>query len=127
MRLLYSVRTSEDVIYSDELGDDAVLTFTREPPDGGRGTRGGSTPLIAEAAYGAGIAFVCGTNGFVEAATMLLMDAGLEAGDSHRALRADRLKQPTPASQAVDVSISGLPFVLGVNSRIEPQDLGATR
>ena len=36
--------------------------------------------LIAEAAYGSGIAFVCGTNGFVEAATMLLMDAGLEAG-----------------------------------------------
>ena len=44
MRLLYSVRTSEDVIYSDELGDDAVLTFTREPPDRWAGHTGGSTP-----------------------------------------------------------------------------------
>ena len=32
MRLVYSVRTAEDVIYADELGDDAVLTYTREPP-----------------------------------------------------------------------------------------------
>jgi len=29
MRLIYSVRNAEDVIYADELGDDAVLTFTR--------------------------------------------------------------------------------------------------
>ena len=29
MRLVYSVRSAEDVIYADELGDDAVLTFTR--------------------------------------------------------------------------------------------------
>ena len=34
MRLVYSVRTAEDVIYADELGDDAVLTYTREPPGG---------------------------------------------------------------------------------------------
>ncbi len=43
MRLVYSVRSAEDVIYADELDDDAVLTFTREPPDGWRGTGGGST------------------------------------------------------------------------------------
>jgi ferredoxin-NADP reductase len=87
MRLLYSVRTSEDVIYSDELGDDAVLTFTREPPDGWAGHTGRiDAALIAEAAYGAGIAFVCGTNGFVEAATMLLMDARVEPG----AIRTER-------------------------------------
>ena len=51
MRLVYSVRTAEDVIYADELGDDAVLTFTREPPDGlGTATPAGSTrELIAEA------------------------------------------------------------------------------
>ena len=33
MRLIYSVRTAEDVIYGDELGDDATITFTREPPE----------------------------------------------------------------------------------------------
>ena len=26
--------TADDVIYADELGDDASLTYTREPPDG---------------------------------------------------------------------------------------------
>ena len=43
MRLIYSVRSAEDVIYADELGDDALLTFTREPPDGWTATPGGST------------------------------------------------------------------------------------
>ena len=34
MRLVDSVRSAEDVIYADGLGDDAVLTFTwtRRPP-----------------------------------------------------------------------------------------------
>ena len=44
MRLVYSVRAADDVIYADELGDDAVLTFTREPPAGWSGHRAGSTP-----------------------------------------------------------------------------------
>ena len=30
MRMVYSVRTAEDVIYADELGDETALTFTRE-------------------------------------------------------------------------------------------------
>jgi ferredoxin-NADP reductase len=34
MRLVYSVRLAEEVIYADELGDGAVITFTRQPPDG---------------------------------------------------------------------------------------------
>src|SRR5262249_26230174 len=66
MRLVYSVRNAEDVIYTDELGDDAVLTFTREPPEGWTGHRGRiDRGLIAEAAMDDGIAFVCGSNGFV--------------------------------------------------------------
>ena len=44
MRLVYSVRSAEDVIYADELGDEAALTYTREAPDGWTATRGGSTP-----------------------------------------------------------------------------------
>jgi ferredoxin-NADP reductase len=82
MRLLYSVRSAQDVIYADELGDDALLTFTREPPEGWAGHTGRiDAQLIAEAvAGGAQIAFVCGTNGFVETASSLLLDAGLEPG-----------------------------------------------
>ncbi len=40
MRLVYSVRNADDVIYADELDEDAVLTFTRESPDGWRGHTG---------------------------------------------------------------------------------------
>jgi ferredoxin-NADP reductase len=78
MRLVYSIRSAEDVIYADELGDDAVLTFTREPPDGWTGHTGridGS--LIADADPDFGVAFICGSNGFVESASELMMQAGV--------------------------------------------------
>ncbi|HLM92271.1 MAG TPA: ferredoxin reductase [Gaiellaceae bacterium] len=79
MRLVYSVRSAEDVVYAAELGDDAVLTFTREPPEGWSGHRGRiDAALIGEAAKGSEIAFVCGSNGFVEAASGLLLEVGVE-------------------------------------------------
>ena len=80
MRLVYSVRLADDVIYADELGRDAVLTFTREPPADWSGHRG---RIDAELIAGAGIdddaiAFVCGSNGFVETASELLLGLGFE-------------------------------------------------
>ena len=79
MRLVYSVRSAEDVIYADELGDDAELTFTREPPAGWEGHTGRIDPaLIGAAADPSGIAFVCGSNAFVESATGLVLEAGYE-------------------------------------------------
>ncbi len=79
MRLVYSVRSAEDVIYADELGDDALLTFTREPPDGWSGHTGRvDASLIAAAGLTPGIAFICGSNGFVETASELVLDAGFE-------------------------------------------------
>jgi ferredoxin-NADP reductase len=81
MRLVYSVRTAEDVIYADELADDAMLTFTRAAPDGWSGHRGRlDEALIAESADAltAGVAFVCGSNGFVESATGLLLESGFD-------------------------------------------------
>jgi ferredoxin-NADP reductase len=83
MRLVYSVRTAEDVIYADELADDAVLTFTREAPAGWTGHDGRiDQSLLESSASGLqpGVAFVCGSNGFVESATGLLMQAGFGAG-----------------------------------------------
>ena len=51
MRLVYSVRSAEEVIYAGELGDDAVLTFTREAPEGWTGHTGRiDSELIAAAA-----------------------------------------------------------------------------
>ena len=78
MRLVYSVRSAEDVIYADELGD-AVLTFTREPPEGWTGHTGRiDTDVIGDAEAEMGTAFVCGSNGFVESASKLLLAAGFE-------------------------------------------------
>jgi len=79
MRLVYSVRSAEDVIYADELGDEALLTFTREAPAGWNGHTGRvDSSLIAQADIGSGIAFTCGSNGFVETASRLLLEAGFE-------------------------------------------------
>ena len=79
MQLVYSVRSAEDVIYADELGDDAILTFTREPPADWKGHLGRiDHGLLGEAASEPQIAFVCGSNGFVETATGLLLEFGLD-------------------------------------------------
>jgi len=77
IRLVYSVRTADDLIYRDELGDDATLTFTREPPDAWSGHTGRiDDEMIREASFGSGVAFVCGSNGFVESSAQLLLAAG---------------------------------------------------
>jgi ferredoxin-NADP reductase len=77
MRLVYSVRSAEDVIYADELGDDALLTFTRRPPEGWTGHTGRIDPdLIADASVDGGTVFICGSNPFVETASGLALGAG---------------------------------------------------
>jgi ferredoxin-NADP reductase len=78
MRLVYSVRTADDVIFAGELDEDAVLTFTQEPPHGWSGHTGRiDRELIESALMPMATAFVCGSNGFVEAASRLLLDAGV--------------------------------------------------
>jgi ferredoxin-NADP reductase len=77
MRLVYSVRRADDVIYADELGDDALVTFTREPPGDWTGHTGRiDRELIAQAGIDDGIVFVCGSNSFVDAAADLALGAG---------------------------------------------------
>jgi ferredoxin-NADP reductase len=79
MRLLHSVRTAEDVLYDGELGEETTLTFTREPPPGWTGHHGRiDAALVRDVATGAMTAYVCGSNGFVETASSLLMEAGLD-------------------------------------------------
>jgi ferredoxin-NADP reductase len=81
VRLVYSVRHADDVIYADELGDDVLLTFTRDAPEGWTGHTGRiDAALIEEADHGDGTAFVCGSNPFVETATQLILGAGFDAG-----------------------------------------------
>jgi ferredoxin-NADP reductase len=87
LRLVYSVRYPDDVIYADEIGDDAALTYTREAPAGWEGHTGHiDAELVRAPAEGASLAFVCGSNGFVETGSSLLLELGMEAG----AIRTER-------------------------------------
>jgi ferredoxin-NADP reductase len=77
MRLVYSVRSAEDVVYEDELGEESLLTYTREPPVGWSGHTGRiDGALLEKTGIDSGIAFVCGSNGFVETASGLLLESG---------------------------------------------------
>jgi ferredoxin-NADP reductase len=81
MRLVYSVRTAHDVIYADELGEDATITYTRQAPERWQGHVGRiDAAMLGADTAGAEAAFVCGSNGFVEAASQLLLAAGTEPG-----------------------------------------------
>jgi ferredoxin-NADP reductase len=89
--LLYSCRTREDVIYHSELGEIArgdprfalQITLTRERPTAWSGPFGRiDLPMIkalVERLGGMADCFVCGRDGFVEAASVLLMQAGQPA------------------------------------------------
>jgi ferredoxin-NADP reductase len=86
--LLYSCRTRQDVIYHTELDDIArgdlrfmlQVTLTRERPPGWSGTLGRIDLHMVRALLdrlgGMADCFVCGRDGFVEAASVLLMQAG---------------------------------------------------
>jgi ferredoxin-NADP reductase len=79
MRLLYSARGADDVIYADDVDDDVALTYTREPPSGWSGHTGRIDAAFVAAAEPAGaICFVCGADGFVSAASGLLIEAGAD-------------------------------------------------
>jgi len=87
MRLVYSVRYPDDVIYAEEIGAAAVLTYTREAPEGWTGHTGHiDAELLRGPAEGARLAFVCGSNGFVETASTLLLELGMDS----RAIRTER-------------------------------------
>ena len=87
MQLVYSARTAEELIYADELDEDVSVTLTREAPEGWNGHTGRiDADLISTFASRAKIVFVCGSNGFVEAASAL----ALEAGAAREAIRTER-------------------------------------
>jgi ferredoxin-NADP reductase len=80
VRLLYSVRSPDDVFYRGELGEETTLTYTRRLPEGWTGASGRITAeLVAPLAWPDGRAYVCGPNGFVETVAGLLMECGYES------------------------------------------------
>ena len=85
VRLLYSARTIDDVIYRAELdeqmdGVDVVYTLTRAQPPGWTGYgRRVDAALLDEVAWAPGdqpLAFVCGPTSFVEAVAGGLVELG---------------------------------------------------
>jgi ferredoxin-NADP reductase len=96
--LLYSVRTREDLIYHEELTDLARngprftlrTTLTRDSAPGWFGRVGRidlpAVQALLEGLGGVAESFVCGSAGFVEAASTLLLQAG-QPGDAIRTER----------------------------------------
>ena len=85
VRLLYSSRSLDDVIYQGELGRPAagvevIHTLTRHQPPGWAGyARRVDAALLGEVAWPAAampLAYVCGPTSFVEAASQALVQAG---------------------------------------------------
>jgi ferredoxin-NADP reductase len=75
-RLLFSVRSPAELIYADELGPETTVLYTRQAPAGAGRPAGRITAAdVAAVAFDAGPAYVCGSSGFVEAASRLLVDA----------------------------------------------------
>ena len=88
LRVLVSVRRPADLYYDGELqGPVTTVAYTRTAPDGvtrplGRLTAADVEPLLRDAAT----AYVCGSPGFADTATDLLMAAGVPAS----AIRVER-------------------------------------
>ena len=91
VRLLYSARTLDEVIYRDELVRtsavdevDIHFTLTREWPEGWRGYRRRiDREMLAEIAWPADerpLVYICGPTAFVEVAAGTLVELGHEPG-----------------------------------------------
>ncbi|MFF7882675.1 ferredoxin reductase [Streptomyces sp. NPDC020794] len=79
LRLLVSARGPEELIYAREYGAETTPVFTRTAPEGvavGRLAAAHLAPLLAERPAGGWEAYVCGSNGFAEHASRLLVEAG---------------------------------------------------
>jgi ferredoxin-NADP reductase len=84
LRLAVSARTLADLPYRDELRDQgALIALTREDAGEGARSRGRLTThevgLLVGDGQGGHTCFVCGSAGFAEAASMLLLDNGVPA------------------------------------------------
>ncbi|HEY6748541.1 MAG TPA: FAD-binding oxidoreductase [Mycobacteriales bacterium] len=81
VRLLFSVRAPEELIFADELGPETTVIYTRRGPEGfGRPPGRITAADVAAVAFDSGPGYVCGSSGFVEAAAALLAGSGYEAG-----------------------------------------------
>lgn len=95
VHLVASVRSPADLLYADELvGPDTTVVFTRQNPARGSRPLGRlrMSDLPADVAD-APRAYVCGSNGFADHTTRLLLEAGLEPS----VIRVERFGPSAPA------------------------------
>ena len=81
LRLVVSVRTPGDLYYSDELpGPESTVVFTRSAPPGTQRPAGHLTTADLVPCTRPGVmAYVCGSSGFADAASYMLVDLGVPA------------------------------------------------
>lgn len=78
LRLVVSVRSPEDLLYAGELpGPETTLVYTRRTPPGWPRPAGRLT--LADLPPPASLAYVCGSSGFADAATAVLLESGVPA------------------------------------------------
>ncbi|TQM03193.1 ferredoxin reductase [Pseudonocardia kunmingensis] len=79
VRLVVSARSPADLYYADELpGPEATVVYTRQaPPDAGRAAGRLALADVAPLVRGGETAYVCGSTGFADAATSVLLEAGV--------------------------------------------------
>jgi len=84
LALVVSVRTPDDLFYKDEYGPESTVVYTRVAPVGSarpavRLDAATLAPLVAELAPQGAVGYVCGSTGFAEAASQLLVETGMES------------------------------------------------
>jgi ferredoxin-NADP reductase len=82
VRLLVSARSPDDLYYADELpGPQSTVIYTRRAPaDGGRAAGRLVLADVASLVRGGETAYVCGSPAFADAATTVLIEAGVPVG-----------------------------------------------
>jgi ferredoxin-NADP reductase len=79
VRLVVSVRSPDDLYYADELpGPESLVVYTRQAPPGAGRTAGRlAVADVAPLVRGGETVFVCGSPGFADATTAVLIAAGV--------------------------------------------------
>ena len=80
VRLVVSARSPQDLYYADELpGPETTVIYTRTaPPEAGRAAGRIAVADVAPLVRGGETAYVCGSPGFADAATQVLIEAGVQ-------------------------------------------------
>lgn len=82
IRLVESVRAPEELPFAEEYGDESTIVYTRSAPPGWTGRVGRlDAETLAPLLIPGATAYVCGSAGFAEHASQLLVEVGQPVGD----------------------------------------------